>query len=205
MLQKSKSSSSEDQLFEIAREQHGYFTASQAVEAGFIDANHRYHVKNGNWVKEKRGIYRLTRYPHNEFEEYALWSLWSQNRKGIRQGVYSHQTALSLYELSDINPEKMHMTVPPSFRRHSEIPAVLVLHRGNVSKKEIEEREGFGVTRPVRAIVDLIIEQSVQVDIIQQAYREASKRGLIMDDDFDGYRKNPDVDRKIVECIPELK
>ena len=84
------------------------------------------------------------------------------------------------------------------------LPATIGV-RGNVSKKEIEEREGFAVTRPVRAIVDLIIEESVQVDIILQAYREANKRGLILDDDFDDYRNDPVVDRKIIECIPGLK
>jgi hypothetical protein len=97
------------------------------------------------------------------------------------------------------------MTVPPAFRRHSEIPPVLVLHRRKISKKETEEREGFAVTRPVRTIVDLIKGESVSIDIIRQAYREAKQRGLIMDRDFNSYRKNPEADRKIIECIPELK
>ena len=104
---KVSSQSSKERLFQLAQEQQGYFTTPQAIEAGFQAATHPYHVKNENWIRERRGIYRLARYPHNDFEEYALWSLWSQNRKGIRQGVYSHQTALSLYELSDINPEKI--------------------------------------------------------------------------------------------------
>jgi predicted transcriptional regulator of viral defense system len=42
--------------------------------------------------------------------------------------VYSHHTALSLYDLSDLNPSKLHMTVPMDFRRNSEIPGILVLH-----------------------------------------------------------------------------
>lgn len=197
--------SSEERLFQIAQEQQGYFTTSQAIEAGFKDANHRYHVNNGNWIHERRGIYRLARYPINEHAHYALWALWSQNREGIRQGVYSHETALSLFDLSDINPAKIHMTVPPTFRRHSEIPKVLILHRGNVSKKEIEEREGFAVTRPIRTIVDLMVSESVAIDIILQAYREAKQQGLIMNGDIDSYRKNPEVDRIIFECIPELK
>lgn len=97
------------------------------------------------------------------------------------------------------------MTVPPSFRRHGEIPAVLVLHCGTLSKNEIEEREGYAVARPGRAIVDLIVEELVSTDIIQQAYWEAKQRGLIMDGDFNDYRKNLKIERKMIECLPDLK
>jgi len=198
----SKSSkSTEKRLFQIASEQQGYFTTAQAIKAGFQDATHPYHVKNGDWVREWRGIYRIARYPRTDDGHYALWSLWSRNRKEIRQGVYSHQTALSLFELSDIMPEKIHMTVPPAFRRHSETPGVIVLHHGKILPKEIEEREGYGVTRPVRAIVDLIAGESVSIDIIRQAYKEAKQRGLITEDEFKRYQKNPEINQKIKENL----
>jgi hypothetical protein len=51
-----------------------------------------------------------------------LWYLWSQNRQEVPEGTYSHDTALSLHELSDIMPSKLHMTVPREFRRNSRIP-----------------------------------------------------------------------------------
>ena len=51
-----------------------------------------------------------------------LWYLWSQNRQENPEGAYSHDTALSLHELSDIMPSKLHMTVPKRFRRNSRIP-----------------------------------------------------------------------------------
>ena len=133
-----------------------------------------------------------------------LWSLWSRNRKGMRQGIYSHQTALSLFDLSDVMPEKLHMTVPPSFRRHGEIPSALVLHRGNIDHQEIEEREGYAATRPARAIVDLIVEKSVSVDIVRQAFREAKHRGLLRDLDFKRYRGNTEIYRKIHECLGDI-
>jgi predicted transcriptional regulator of viral defense system len=41
--------------------------------------------------------------------------------KGVPQGIYSNETALSLNDLSDLHPSKLHMTVPPSFRRN-EVP-----------------------------------------------------------------------------------
>lgn len=76
------------------------------------------------------------------------------------------------------------MTVPIGFRRHSEIPKVLILHRRKIIPEEIEEREGFSITRPVRAIIDLIIDESVSVDIIKQAYKESKQRGILQDFDF---------------------
>ena len=203
-MKKNSSITCEERLFKIASLQQGYFTTRQAIEAGFQDATHPYHIKRGNWKREWRGIYRISRYPWSEDGHYALWSLWSRNRKGVRQGVYSHQTALVLFDLSVAMPEKLHLTVPLSFRRHSEIPGVIVLHRGNITRQEIEEREGYGVTRPARTIVDLIIEETVSTDIIKQTLRESKQRGLVRNEDFERYRRNAAIDRKIRDSIGTL-
>ena len=199
-----KSNKAEETLFQVASLQQGYFTTSQAIEAGYQDAVHPYHVKNGNWIREWRGIYRLSRYPISENGQYALWSLWSRNRQNIPQGIYSHQTALSMFDISDIMPEKLHMTVPPNFRRHSKIPKVLFLHRGDITSKEIEEREGYGVTKPARTIVDLIVNESVSVDIIQQAYKESKKRGLLVDSDFKASSGNSEIIHKIKSYLGDV-
>ncbi|MBN2035699.1 MAG: hypothetical protein JW768_03055 [Chitinispirillaceae bacterium] len=201
---KNASKTAEERLFQIASEQQGYFSTAQAIEAGFQDATHSYHVKKGNWIREWRGIYRISRYPQTDEGHYALWSLWSRNRQGVRQGIYSHQTALSLFDLSDIMPEKLHMTVHPSFRRHSEIPGVLVLHRGTITHQEVEEREGYGVTRPARAIVDLIVEESVSADIVRQAFKESKQRGLLRDTDFQRYLCDTEIGRRIRDTLGKI-
>ena len=105
-------------LFEIAEAQSGFFTTKQAKAAGFAEKTHPYHVKAGNWTREYRGIYRLVDFPSVERPDLVLWYLWSRGRDDVPRGVYSHETALSLYELSDANPSKLHMTVPMSFRRN---------------------------------------------------------------------------------------
>src|SRR5579862_7166316 len=115
-------------LFDLAEQQQGYFTTKQAKAAGFAENTHPYHVQAGNWIREHRGIYRLSSFPQGERPDLMLWSLWSRNRGEVAQGVYSHQTALSVHDLSEVMPAKLHMTVPKSFRRNSEIPRVLVLH-----------------------------------------------------------------------------
>src|ERR1700685_1522887 len=113
-------------LYEIAEGQQGFFTTKQAKAAGFAENTHPYHVQAGNWIREHRGIYRLALFPGAERADLVLWALWSRNRKEEVEGVYSHHTALGLYDLSDLNPAKLHMTVPTDFRRNSEIPGILL-------------------------------------------------------------------------------
>jgi len=98
------------QLFEIAEAQRGLFTASQAEEAGFVQNNHAYHVKQGNWQKIDRGIYRYALFPYDAEQQLVQYSLWSRNKAGVPQGVYSHETALKHYELSDL--AKFHSSGP---------------------------------------------------------------------------------------------
>ena len=171
-------------LFESAEGQQGYFTAKQAATAGYLLGSQAHHVKAGNWIRVERGIYRLARFPQSAEEQFVIYSLWSRNRAGEPQGVYSHQTALSIHELSDVNPAKLHMTIPPTFRRSAAVPKVLVLHRAVLGDKDIEERQGFAVTRPLRTIVDLVVAESVPRDIVEQALTEGRQRGLITEQEI---------------------
>src|SRR5437773_8740765 len=166
-------------LYEVAEAQQGFFTAKQAKSAGFAENTHPYHVRAGNWIREHRGIYRLRLFPPTEHPDLALWALWSRNRDEEIEGVYSHQTALSLYELSDLNPAKLHMTVPTHFRRNSAIPGILVLHFADLADEDVQTAQGFKRTRPLRTILDLIEVVTVERAILRQAMRQALDRGLI--------------------------
>jgi len=168
-----------DALFEMAQGQQGYFTAKQAAEVGYQLGSQAHHVKSGNWVRVERGIYRLARFPQSAEEQLVIYALWSRNRAGEPEGVYSHQTALSIHELSDVNPAKLHLTVPASFRRRARTPKILVLHRDNLDEKDVEQRQGFAVTRPLRAIADVAVAESVSRDIIEQALTQGRQRGLV--------------------------
>jgi hypothetical protein len=94
----------------MAQSQQGFFTTKQAIRSGFAEKTHSYHVNAGNWIREHGGIYRLADFPTPERPDLMLWYLWSQDRQEVPEGTYSHETALSLHELSDIMPSKLHMT-----------------------------------------------------------------------------------------------
>jgi predicted transcriptional regulator of viral defense system len=166
-------------LYEIAQSQQGFFTAKQAIRSGFAEKTHSYHVHAGNWIREHRGIYRLADFPTADRPDLMLWYLWSQNRQEVPDGTYSHETALSLHELSDIMPSKIHMTVPKVFRRNGEIPEILILHRADLEANEAQEMLGVRVTRALRTIVDLLRAGHMDRTQLKRAVDEAIRRGLI--------------------------
>jgi predicted transcriptional regulator of viral defense system len=142
-------------LADLAAKQDGYFTASQAVEAGYVDSVHGYHLGNGDWEKIQRGIYRLKSHPLPVRPELALWWLWSRDKEGRPEGVYSHATALEIHGFGERIPGPLHMTVPRHFRRNTELPPELELHKADLAPDDIEQRKGFAVTTLARTVQDL--------------------------------------------------
>ena len=168
-------------LFEVADRQQGYFTAQQAVECGIARSAFHYRLASGEWEREGRGIYRLVHYPVSEERpELVYWSLWSRSKEGIPQGVWSHETALDIHGLSDLMPEKMHMTVPSRFRRNVEIPDVLRIHYANIDPEATEQRRGYRVTKPLKTILDVIESGRVSEEHIVRAIRDGLASGKIL-------------------------
>lgn len=146
--------SKQQALFEIAESQDGSFTAEQAASAGFGADDATYHVARGNWLRENRGLYRLALYAWSPNQEYWRWYLWSRNRLGEPQGVFSHTTALELLGISDSLSSQIHLTVPSDFRRKS-VPPPLVTHIGFLTPADYDDHLGFRVTTRIRTLVDL--------------------------------------------------
>jgi predicted transcriptional regulator of viral defense system len=166
-------------LMIIAQDQQGYFTTKQAIEAGYADNTHPYHVRAGNWERVRRGIYRMTHLPLPEDGEMMVWLLWSRGRDEKPMAAMSHETALSLFELGDFNPAKIHMTVPPTFRRNSRLPKSVVLHRAKFATGEVTQLRGLAVCRPLRALCDVASSNPNSVDDLKPAAKEARQRGLV--------------------------
>lgn len=171
------------QLYEIADSQGGYFTAKQAASVGYSTRMQTYHVQTGDWEREWRGIYRLRFYPHPRPDDLMVWYLWSSDRSGKPEGVYSHDTALELHELSTWTGNRLHMTVPKGFKRRS-VPKGLRLHQAELRHFEITQVGRVAVTTVVRTLLDLLHANSVQRHHLLEAMQDARKRGLIAPSDL---------------------
>ncbi len=166
-----------ERLFEIADRQAGYFTARQAREVGYGYRLQHYHRERGHWIPAGHGLFRLSRYPEGDHEDLARLSLWSRNREGEPQAVASHETALRLHGLSDLMPDKVHLSVPKGFRKQS--PKGIVLHKTNLSEADAEDQDGFRVTTPLRTILDVARSREVSPEHLESAVQEAVARGLV--------------------------
>jgi predicted transcriptional regulator of viral defense system len=163
-------------LAAIAAQQGGYFTARQALGVGYAYPRQHYHVQTGDWERVARGVFRLREYPLPEREDLIVLSLLSHDRTGQPQAVFSYETALALYDLSDVNPARIHLTVPPGFRR--QLPNGVVIHRGVVPTDDWEEHDGYRVTAPLRTLLDIAASPE-SWPYLESAVRDALRRGLV--------------------------
>jgi predicted transcriptional regulator of viral defense system len=157
-------------LLRYATRQGGLFTARQAVEAGYSPALQHHHAAAGNWLRVERGIYRLPLWPAAEHEGFVLAQLWSGGK-----AVVSHDSALQYYELSDVLPDAVHLTVPRTFRKRRD---GFVLHRAELSKAEVREANGFKVTTPVRTVSD-IAASDLSPEHLNRAVHDGLRQGLL--------------------------
>src|SRR5262249_11506698 len=158
-------------LWHLAAGQRGYFTAADALRAGYSYQAQRFHKQRGNWLRLDRGIYRFREYldlPSQDTDHFVRWSLWSRGR-----AVVSHTSALTVHDLGIANPAEIHLTVPPNFRQKDR---AVVLHRAELADKDVEQYEGFRVTTPLRAVVETAATGTDQ-DVVDAAVSELLDQG----------------------------
>lgn len=162
-----------DRIFDIASAQSGYFTLAQAAQAGFASVE---QVEIELRV-ERYGadVFRFVQFPPSDHEDLVI--LWLQTEQ---KGVFSHDTALALHQLSDILPSRRHLTVPPGWEPppNVRLDRGTVLHHAEIAPDEITWLTPIPLTKPLRTLRDCI-EKAVSPDLIDQAIAEAVQRGMI--------------------------
>jgi predicted transcriptional regulator of viral defense system len=126
-----------------------------------------------------RGVYRVAHYPTDPFSQYREAVLWAQaSHHGPERIALSHDTALLLYGISDVNPSRVHLTVPKSARLRREHPEWVTIHRADLAAPEVNQHEGMPVTTVERSIME-VLSTTHRTDIIRQAITDALRKGLL--------------------------
>lgn len=157
-------------LFELAAEQRGLFTATQAREVGYSHQAQAHHVRAGNWLRIDRGIFRLADWVPEIDDDLARWVLWARGR-----AVISHETALAVHDIGEFEHSRVDLTVPRGFTMRNE---AVRLHHAELPPEDIAQRVGFRVTTPERSLIDVAATEP-DGEHMARAIDEAVDRGLV--------------------------
>lgn len=140
-----------DQLVELAAEQHGYVTTRDARDIGVDPVQLRLLTARGRLERAGRGVYRVPVLPRGEHDDLAAAVAWTLGR-----GAISHESALALHALADVNPSRIHLTVPRDNHPRAAGGELYRLHRRDLPATDITSVDGIPVTTVARTIKDCL-------------------------------------------------
>jgi predicted transcriptional regulator of viral defense system len=163
---------SQTRAYELAAEQNGFITAAEAKRAGITRQALNKMATRGTLERVSHGVYRLVHFPASPMDPYVEATLWPVPVRG----VISHETALSIYGMSDVNPDRIDVCVPRSWRLRRKLPNRLSLHRLDLGEDDVNIYEGVPITTPERTIRDCHAAH-LGAALIRQAIADGRRSG----------------------------
>lgn len=163
-----------DRLREIALDQHGFVTRSQAYNEGVSKGALAMLVKRGRLERVACGVFRVPYMPSDGNDQLMLAVLWT----GSPEAALSHETALALYELGDVNPSVVHVTVEKGRRINRRGGEAYCLHSETIPPNDTGWWQGIPVVKPALAI-DQCIQWGTPTYLLEQAVEEGVKKRLV--------------------------
>src|ERR1700732_1899630 len=130
-----------DELLPLAKQNDGLVTASQARALGILDSVLARLAQRGKLERVARGVYRIPYFPVDRLSQYREAVLWARASQGPEKVALSHETALAVYGISDVNPSRVHITVPKAARLRRLKPEWIVIHRAELPAVDVAEHE----------------------------------------------------------------
>jgi predicted transcriptional regulator of viral defense system len=140
-----------DRLVERAAHQHGYLTTRDARDLDIDPTQLRLMAARGRLERTRRGVYRVPILPRGEHDDLAAALAWSLGR-----GVVSHESALVLHGLTDVNPSRIHLTVPRDNYPRASGGELHRMHRRELATSDITQVDTLPVTTVARTITDCL-------------------------------------------------
>ena len=94
------------QIIQLAKENNGIITAADVSEKGILRGNLKNLVDSGRLEKTARGVYILPEIWEDEFVNLQA---------RFKKGIFSNETALFLWDLTDRTPNRYDMTFPETY------------------------------------------------------------------------------------------
>jgi len=164
-----------ERLREAAQDQYGFVTTAQALDAGVSPASLSMMVRRGRLGKASRGVYRVPQSPATQYDAFMKAVLWT----GFPEACLSHDSALDAWEVSDILPDQIHVTVAARRRIVREVPRGYVIHREDLSPDQVTWWQGIPTVTPEMAIRQCL-EFGVPTYLIRQAIERSARSGVVL-------------------------
>jgi predicted transcriptional regulator of viral defense system len=162
-------------LYVLAEGHAGYLTARAAAKAGIARSTLSHHARpGGRLVHVARGLYRLRDFPSSPHEHIVAG--WLRTPPSA-DAVVSHESALELYDLSDVIADQVQVTVPRAQRRKPIEGVVIHPTTFPITKRQRRDVLGVPVTKVDRTIID-VLRTNGRTEQIDAAVAEALRRGL---------------------------
>lgn len=157
---------------DVAVDNGGYITPALVAPHGVPAVELRKMVSRGILQAVARGVYRVPSLPVDRFDALIVARLWAAGR-----GVISHDSALLVHELCDINPTKVHLTIPEHYRISRSGGEAYVLHWADLADADVTQIDALTLTTVRRTLHDAV--GSVPTYLVRQAVDAARERGAI--------------------------
>ena len=174
-----------DKLREIALDQHGYVTTTQANDAGVAKPALAMLVKRGRLERAAFGVYRVPQVPATQYDPFTLAVLWT----GVAEAVLSHETALAAYEVSDVNPTTINITVAERRRIRRSGGTGYAIHYQDLEPDQITWWQQIPIVT-LKTAIEQCLQSGTPSYLLRQAIENGGRVGLLLADDVARLTKN---------------
>jgi predicted transcriptional regulator of viral defense system len=165
-----------DVLLDLAAAQNGLVTRRQAIDERdvhptAVDAL----VARGRLKRVAHGIYRYPLLPGVEYEPDQVALL----RTGDPDAALSHETALAIHDISDVNPSRYHVVVarPRRIRRNDNDR--YVVHVQRLTPRQVTWWQQMPIVTPATAI-EQRLEYGTPTYLLRQALDRSDRTGAVL-------------------------
>ncbi len=163
-----------DLLWEVAETQHGFVTSQQAAELAVSKGALQMLVHRGTLDRAAFGVYRFPRFPVSQYDPYMVAVLWTR----APEACLSHETALDAYEISDVNPNVIHVTIRAGRRLRRGVVEGYEIHHQDLAPAQIGWWQEIPTVTPVTA-VEQCLAYGTPTYLLRQALERGHRQGYL--------------------------